>query len=138
MEKYECHVYKLFFDGIDPDMYIGSTKTPVKYRVSVHKAFAKRGATSKIYKKIRDVGIDALRYEKLADFVVSTKREMLEHEQVYMNQYKPNLNNNRAVINDEQRREYQRVYHARLSEEKKQEYYNRHRDNRKLYEFIHS
>lgn len=83
----------------DPNYYtyIGSTTKELNIRLSEHKCKAKRGATSTVYKYMREHYIFNFEIVLLKKYPCNNKEELLAKEQEYINLYKPKLNDNNAV-----------------------------------------
>jgi hypothetical protein len=109
--KYEIKVYKIWYEDVPEEFYIGSTKYDALYkRMSVHRAHAKKGRKSKIYQTIREKGGD-FKYIQIASCIVSCKDEQCAFEQEWIDRLKPTLNSNRAHgLDIEREKQNQREY----------------------------
>lgn len=70
--KRQYNVYKIIND-IDDKIYIGSTSTELWHRMSQHRADARKGEKSPLYRHMREIGIEHFKIE----LVCNTDKEHL-------------------------------------------------------------
>mgnify|MGYP000988004977 CR=1 FL=1 len=87
-------VYKLYADEVN--FYVGSTKCTARARLSEHRSSAATGrGRSKLYKKMREIGIDEWQLEVLEEAADEDLRDL---EQKYIEELGPSLNSRRANV----------------------------------------
>ena len=106
---FQC-VYKISSVNDDiKEFYIGSTDN-FKQRVKGHENYYNMGKQTKIYKFIRENGgMSNWEINPIEIFTFLTKEELKQHEQFYLDEYKPELNVIKAVQSKEERKEYKRL-----------------------------
>jgi len=99
------------FSTLDTIIYVGST-TNFSSRYSSHKNKFKYNFDMPFYNYLRDNNIELtnLIYTKLNDNYIDDKVDLLKMENVFMEKLKPICNNNRAIIDDNDRKIYQQNY----------------------------
>jgi len=104
-------IYKLYHVDHPETFYIGSTTKRLSLRLSRHKSEAKRlRCNSSLYTFMREQGIDSFTIESIEEVDVRDKEQLRLLEQRYIQNTSPLLNEKRAHITPEQKRESDRVY----------------------------
>lgn len=114
----KASIYRIVFD--DGRFYVGSTIVPVLTRFAQHKRAAEDGGTAKLYRNMREVGVDKVHVELVADNLgISTRDELLQIEDTYIREAlrsKLCLNRNKPRATSEERaaraREQQLMWRA--------------------------
>lgn len=122
-------VYKIT-NIITGDFYIGSSKN-IKQRWATHKSPSqwKKQSNSKLYQDMASYGLDNFTFE-----VIEETDNLKEREQHYIEQLKPNYNNNWAQgLDIERRKETTRQY----SKEWRKAHRDRHLAKMKDYNYTH-
>ena len=96
------------------DLYIGSTSKKLKYRLSSHKCPSSHMRKSKLYERMREVGIDSWMIVPLLTFTCD-RNTILEFEKEWIKVLKADLNKYSPIINIS-KIEY-RANHYRLNKE---------------------
>lgn len=100
---YPCEVKVYRMDFKDGSFYIGSTKLRrLSTRMATHRYNAKKIESSKIYKKLREMGLHSFQYVLLGSIIVNNFEEQRKYEQEFVDQLQPTLNTYRAYISPEQ------------------------------------
>ncbi len=99
------YIYKLESSFEDPGLYVGSTKD-LKQRKSQHKYRCNKsechGYNLKLYKYIREYGgFNNWFMLTLEEFEYEDKKELIEREDYWIKELKPNLNGHDAVQDKE-------------------------------------
>jgi group I intron endonuclease len=98
-------IYRLIND-IDPnEIYIGSTCLDLSKRLFNHRAYARLNKKSKIYQRMKDVGIDHFKIVLVEEYPCENKMQLVQREQYYIDLLKPNLNSRWAYATDEQKKD---------------------------------
>ena len=106
-------VYKIScVDENIKEFYIGSTDN-LKQRIAQHKYRYNAGHNFKVYKFIRENGgLSNWDINPIEIFSFLTEEELKQHEQFYMDEYKPQLNSNRAIgQNIDNYKKLQKIYY---------------------------
>jgi len=85
------YIYKII-NTKTSDIYIGSTIQELKNRFKTHKSNARLGKTAKLYKFMRENGIDNFLIELLEECDLKNKKELGIKEKKYYDLLKPSLN----------------------------------------------
>ena len=93
--------------------YIGSTKN-LASRLSLHKSQCKAFSNRKVYKKILEEGWEKVECQPLYVSNYHNCTQALQLEQLYINAMKPDLNERRAVRDEETRKEYKANFYRKL------------------------
>lgn len=115
--SYNIIIYKLWLRESPDIFYVGSTGRGLSVRMSAHKTNAKNGRNTKLYRKIREKGMDAFEYAPLRKKLVKSKNEKLELEQKYIDALKPTLNTSRAHYTGTKKQyhmEYDKVRYVKI------------------------
>jgi group I intron endonuclease len=95
-------IYKLTND-LNEKIYIGSsTYQYLSERFNMHKQMCKDETgrrNSKLYTFMREIGIEHFKIELIEEYTCETKQQLVEHEQYWIEQLKPELNMFRAIAN---------------------------------------
>ena len=111
------------------EFYIGSTDNFNK-RVKSHKDDYNSGRNVKVYNFIRENGgISNWEINYIQKFKFLTKEELRQYEQRYLDDYKPELNANRAYITEEQKIEEQKIYSKEYRIKYSEKLKNQKKDN---------
>ena len=91
--------------------YVGSTKQTLAQRMTQHRIAAKRKQHIPLYNHMNEAGIDKFRIVRLelVDDCVD-KEQLRMHEQRYIDQLQPELNQKMAYQTVERRKEYEARY----------------------------
>lgn len=114
-------IYKLQHN--DGHFYIGSTYATLRGRLQKHKESCIREPQRKVYKHINNEW-DKVRILLIEEFSCETKQQLLKREDEYIQKELKNplcLNCIGAVLNVEQRLEYNRQYNPQYYEEKRED-----------------
>ena len=117
-----CRIGKVEDDGTD--VYIGSTSKPLCQRFSEHKQNAgnpsrlKYHGNSKLYRRIREVGVQRWKIVPLLSFAC-TRKTTCEFEKCWVKATGANLNTNSPITD---RKEYDVAYREANSEKIKENY----------------
>jgi group I intron endonuclease len=102
MSEVKGKIYKLIND-LNDKIYIGSsTYQYLSTRLRCHKNSSKNETgrrDSKLYKYIREKGIEHFQIELIEEYTCETKQQLCEREQYWIEQLKPELNMFRAIAN---------------------------------------
>lgn len=80
----------LLWDTNNPQInYIGSTIMTLRGRLRCHKSMARGGSNYKLYRQMRESGIDNFEIKKLANV---NREKRFEYEDFYIKSIKPSLN----------------------------------------------
>jgi group I intron endonuclease len=102
-------VYKIYNTADMNKIYVGSSKQTLTKRLAEHKSCAKLGRTSKIYNYIREKNYENFRIVLLEEMKYNDKSQLREREDFYINQLKPELNTNNAVLNLEKAKQAHKI-----------------------------
>lgn len=99
-------VYKITND-VNADIYIGSTKQSLSKRFAKHKRACERHfhIQNKLYCAMETIGVDHFTIELIEEIRCSSREELLQVEQSYIDRLNPALNTNRAYLSPEQKAE---------------------------------
>jgi len=89
-------VYKLVND-VDDKIYVGSTTQPLHKRKHGHKSTANFAKNQPVYKHLNRIGWEHVKIIWLANCPCDSRRELLAHEQKYIDELRPELNAMNAV-----------------------------------------
>lgn len=84
-------IYKLT-NTVDNEIYIGSTCSTLKQRLSTHKGNAKIHTQRHVYQHLNKVGMNNVSIELIEDFPCDNKVQLEVREQHWVNSLKPTLN----------------------------------------------
>ena len=115
-------IYKLS-SLIDNNWYVGSTFKTLTIRLRNHKYSAENGTSQKVLDHFNKIGLDNMKIELLeACTTATTKREVREREQYYINKLKEELgeecclNVGNAIKDVERRKEWTRQWNEKNKE----------------------
>ena len=95
-------IYKLINTENDK-IYIGSSNNQyLSQRMNLHNQICKDTSgrrNSKLYIFMREIGIEKFKIELIEKYVCETKQQLVEREQYWIEQLKPELNTIRAIAN---------------------------------------
>ncbi len=111
--NYKIFIYKIWWEDKD-DLYVGSTKQKLSYRMRNHRADCNRNRQYKLQVAMREYGYD-FNYIILKSYNVSCREEQMKKEQKWINKLKPNLNKNNPV-NQMTKSEYDKIYKEKNKE----------------------
>jgi hypothetical protein len=94
-------IYKVYKLGDPTQFYVGSTSQRLSIRLSLHRAFARKGSADLFHSAMRAAGEDMWDIESVEE--VDEGDDIREREQYYIETLKPPLNSNRAILTPEQR-----------------------------------
>ena len=97
-------VYKIECECCN-QIYVGSTTSEIRKRMSAHRMCSVRGM-SRLYRHMREVGVDKFRISEITDFFCESVREVRLVEQHHMDLLSPTLNEHRAHNTPAQTRAY--------------------------------
>lgn len=120
-------IYKLDFGD---ECYIGSTKNLNK-RIYDHKDRAKNEKYSHmpLYKKIKEFSFKC----KIINSFDCDKKEILKHEQNYIELFKPTLNSRKSYLSIEEKRDRNKIRMRKVFKDRTEEQKKKVRDKAKLY-----
>ncbi len=117
MNKYNIHVYKIWWDNKD-DLYVGCTKQSLSIRMAGHRKMCKGGTQYRLYNAMRVNGLD-FRYVLLQSYEVSSRDEKRKWEQHHIDLLNPNLNKIRAYNTPEDNKRMLKQYKEEHKNEKR-------------------
>ncbi len=125
MTKYKVSVYKIYWDDSD-DIYIGSTKQKLSYRVATHRARSKKNSNFKKNCRLHLKMAESLdfKYVLIDSATVSSADEKKRLEQKYIDELKPKLNMIRATSLPHRYKGWEEDDKLKEIERKKQEIIN--------------
>lgn len=105
----------------DSYYYIGSTTNKLNARIACHKFHSKQFPEKKLYKHINNIGWDNVEIELVEEFSCSSKKELNEREDYYIQTAKDVndifcLNLNRAYTTKEEKTEHVKQYYEENKE----------------------
>ena len=106
-------IYKLINTENDK-IYIGSSNNQyLSQRMNLHNQICKDTSgrrNSKLYIFMREIGIEKFKIELIEKYVCETKQQLVEREQYWIEQLKPELNTIRAIANPNYDKECRKKY----------------------------
>ncbi len=142
-----CTIYKIYND-IDEDTYIGSTTQTPSRRLNKHKSDSKtispktgKMRQSLLHVKMRLTGVEHFSIEIIEQYAyIGDETERFVLEQDYIDSLQPTLNQKRAYLTDEERKEYKKEYREENKEQIKEQnkkYYEEHKEEiiQKVHEY---
>ena len=107
-------------DNAVEEFYIGSTDDLYK-RICHHKGDYISFPNRKVYQFIRDNGgMSNWEIIPIEIFTFLTNEELRQYEQWYLDEYKPDLNCNKAYTTEEQRRDYVKKFKKKYREKNRE------------------
>jgi hypothetical protein len=91
MEKYRVNIYKIWWDDIPHEIYVGRTTQTLSQRMTNHRNACPNG-TSRIYIIMRERGVDTFKYVLLSSKMVCNNDEARQFEQLWIEKLMPILN----------------------------------------------
>lgn len=88
-------VYKLV-NGVNDDIYVGSTCLPLSKRLSAHKKDAKTDRHKHRYDLLNEIGWESVRIVLIEECKCAGKMELQQREQYHIDNLRPSLNMRRA------------------------------------------
>jgi len=103
--------YKLV-SKIDGELlYVGSsTKLYLCQRMGDHRTAARSGETSKIYRRMREIGIENVDIILIENYPCESKDELRAREDYLIHELKPTCNQRGAFLDEETKRARRKVY----------------------------
>ncbi len=95
-------IYRIIND-VDNEEYVGSSCSPLWKRWGDHKSICNKGNNRKLYKHIRNIGVENFKIVLIENWPCKNKDELTAREQHYIDQLKPSLNFQNAKGFDFQR-----------------------------------
>ena len=127
-------IYQIL-NNIDDDVYVGSTCQTLSQRMTYHRSDAKRGVVSKVYQKMREVGIEHFYIELIEVSPCNSIEELLKREGHFIREL-GTLNNKVAgrskkeyyIETIDKRQQYLEIHKVQIAEKKKEyrEVHNEH------------
>lgn len=93
-------IYELYNIDNPSDNYVGHTIQELSRRYGRHIGNAKKGNRAKLYKRMREVGIDKFEIKILTTYSCGDKREVLKYEQEWISKLSPSLNSLKAYCTE--------------------------------------
>jgi group I intron endonuclease len=115
------YIYKIV-NSVNNMIYVGSTKQSINIRFNQHKANSKDlTKNAKIYLLMRKIGVDKFNIEVIEQIEFLDKKDLLNKEQYFIDNLKPELNMLNTYHNKQEYREENKEYFKKYYEENKQE-----------------
>ena len=125
-------IYKLV-NSVTDDFYIGSTAEPrLSRRLSGHRGMAKAGLKTRIYDKMREIGIKVFRIVLIEDYPCENKEKLIAREDYFIQLLKPNMNKNRASTTEKEKKQQMEDWRDQNKDYFK-DYYDQNKDYFKDY-----
>jgi group I intron endonuclease len=122
-------IYKLI-NTENNQIYVGSSNYQhLSSRMNIHRQMCKDTSgrrNSKLYIHMREIGIEKFKIELIEKYICETKQQLVEREQYWIEQLKPQLNMFRAICNPNYEKEC-RDKKERCERSKK--FYEEHKKN---------
>jgi group I intron endonuclease len=102
-------IYKIV-NGINDDIYIGSTVKQLSNRMSGHRSMAKLFPDRKVYITMNEIGISHFKIILVEEYKCDNIDQLRAREDYFIQLMKPNLNTYAAILNEETDKERKRQY----------------------------
>ena len=103
MAEYRINIYKIWWEDEPESFYVGSTKKRLlSERMNQHRASCRGGKTAKLFRFMREKGINSFQYVLLGWSMVSSFDEQRMVEQSYISRLNPTLNSRKAFCSTEE------------------------------------
>jgi hypothetical protein len=105
-------IYKII-NSVNDKIYVGSTCNELTKRLMNHKSYSKKNPNIKLYENCNLVGWGNVKIELVEDFSCNDRVSLVEREQYYIEQLKPELNKNYAKGLDKEKEKKSKSKYAK-------------------------